>query len=341
MSIHLLIFMFIAATAAVMGFERVAFKMGLKDVPNDRSAHVRPTPRGGGLVVVLLWLASISYLTIARGWDPLTFLPLVIGGLIVAAAGFLDDLYGLSPVLRLLLHILASCICVWALHRDALTNLGGFLDTPVSLVFMIGLQVLSIAWAINLFNFMDGTDGIAATEGILVFVMGGAFLSLSAKPELALTAWLLASALAGFLVRNWPPAKVFMGDVCSGFLGYAIAAIALIGEKNSGPPAILWWMLLSFFFFDASITLCRRFLRGEKWYAAHKIHAYQRLHHVAGWSHMRLLTAALCANGIVVIISWCAFSGTLSFWIAGATIAAFWFGIYLMVERIAPLKKAA
>jgi Fuc2NAc and GlcNAc transferase len=155
--------------------------------------------------------------------------------------------------------------------------------------------MLGIVWLTNLYNFMDGIDGIAAVEAITVG-LAGALLLAGREPSLALVALVVAGAAGGFLVWNWPPAKLFMGDVGSGFLGYIFGGLALASENVGALPALLWLVLLGPFFVDTTLTLLRRIARGERWWAAHRTHAYQRAVQ-AGWSHRRVTTlvAALSA----------------------------------------------
>jgi Fuc2NAc and GlcNAc transferase len=120
-------------------------------------------------------------------------------------------------------------------------------------------------------------------------------------------AWALAAAVAGFLVWNWPRARIFMGDGGSGFLGFLIAVFAIAGEVWFGVPALVWIILYGVFWFDATVTLVRRIARGEQWYAAHRSHAYQRLHHGLGWSHGRVLGGVIVLNSLLTAIAWWAY----------------------------------
>ncbi|MDQ6959827.1 MAG: hypothetical protein Q9M27_02270, partial [Mariprofundaceae bacterium] len=166
------------------------------------------------------------------------------------------------------------------------------------------LAALGIVWLINLYNFMDGIDGLAGGEAVTVAVGGAILLGLGGAMDLALVALLLAAASGGFLIWNWPPARIFMGDVGSGFLGYVFAIIALASEKAGAVPAIVWVVLLAIFIFDATYTLMWRVLNGERWYAAHRSHAYQRLVQ-GGWSHLRVTNTLLCINILILFaIAW-------------------------------------
>jgi Fuc2NAc and GlcNAc transferase len=192
-----------------------------------------------------------------------------------------------------MVHLAAA---VWAIYW-----LGGlpFLDlgfTRLSLHLIGALfAVIGVAWMINLYNFMDGIDGIAGIEAISVGIMGGAFETFSGAVNLAMVCLLLALAAAGFLVWNWPPAKIFMGDVGSGFLGFSFAMLALSSEHLKAAPLLVWIVLLGVFLVDSTATLIGRIKRGERWYEAHRTHAYQYAVQ-AGYNHKQVALAVLGLN---------------------------------------------
>lgn len=286
------------------------------DVPNERSSHASPTPRGGGLAVVIAVLTGI--LTVAvRGHRHGGFLVALLGGgVVVAAVGFLDDHHGVPPWLRLVAHFGAA---VWAL-----VWLGGVppLDISGHLIALgwggYFLGAAGIVWTLNLFNFMDGIDGIAASEAIFI-ACGGAALALfkghlgagSATPHALMSGtagavpvvgFILAAACLGFVLWNWPPAKIFMGDVGSGYLGYFIAVLALAAAKHN--PVAFWeWLILGgVFFVDATVTLLRRLLRGERVYEAHRSHAYQWL--ARRWRGHLPATLSVVAVNLLWLFPW-------------------------------------
>lgn len=266
---------------------------GRLDVPNERSSHVTPTPRGGGLsiaAVVLVGLISGWML----GWLPARVGIALIGGVVmVGVIGWLDDCYSLRARPRLLVHVAAA---LWTLAW-----LGGFprLDVGAGSVALgvAGwvLAAVGIVWTVNFYNFMDGIDGIAGGEAVAVGTAGGVLLMLSGAPGLAGIAFLIAAASLGFLVWNWAPARIFMGDVGSGVLGYLFAALAIASENLGAVPVLVWVLLLGVFVVDATLTLIRRALDREAVFNAHRKHAYQRAVQ-AGWSHARVSTMALLLN---------------------------------------------
>jgi Fuc2NAc and GlcNAc transferase len=279
----------------------------LVDVPNDRSSHALPTPRGGGLGFVATFLAALVALY-ATGWMQANALLALFGAsVVVAAVGFLDDHAHVSAKVRFLVHALAAAWVFYYLDVRPGDALGVVWPIWVSAT----LVVLFVVWLLNLYNFMDGIDGLAGAEAVTVAASGAA-LGFALWPEsgLWLQPLLLASAAAGFLVWNLPPARIFMGDVGSGFLGVCLAAIAL--ESLAVAPAWFWaWMiLLGAFVVDATFTLLRRMARGRAFYEAHRSHAYQ--HAARRFGHKAATLAVALLNLVWLLpIAWLVASGRL------------------------------
>ncbi len=267
----------------------------LVDRPNARSSHSTPTPRGGGLSIVLVISVGVLALYAAHRIPASLAAVLGVGGLGVAGVGFWDDLRSAPIAVRMCVHFGAAGFAVLCLGAPETIRLGGF-------VVHLGaagavLSVLAIVWAINLFNFMDGIDGIAASEGAFV-LLAAAALGFFVRHESSaqLTPILIAGAASlGFLMLNWAPARIFMGDVGSGYLGFVIAALALAAERSGGLDEWIWIILGGVFLIDATVTLLRRLLRGERVYEAHRTHAYQWL--ARRWrSHARVTIAVAAVN---------------------------------------------
>jgi Fuc2NAc and GlcNAc transferase len=319
-------------SAVVLRYTR---SRALLDVPTARSSHTRPTPRGGGLGMVLVVLAAVTLLMATDHLPGRTGIALLGGGTLVAAIGWLDDLEDISAAARLAAHSVAA---LWAV-----TWLGGMPTLTVgSEAVRLGaaggvLAVVGVVWATNLYNFMDGIDGLAAGEAASVGLVGAMLLA-PRQPALAAVAACVTGAAAGFLPWNWQPARVFMGDVGSGFLGFVIAALAVASENAGAVPALAWLLLLGIFFADATITLIRRMARRERWYAAHRGHAYQRATQ-AGWSHARVTSAVIVLNGVLAGLAWLGLRRPQLLpsllLLAGALVA----GIYLLVERWRPMAR--
>ncbi|MCY1394371.1 Undecaprenyl-phosphate alpha-N-acetylglucosaminyl 1-phosphate transferase [compost metagenome] len=252
---------------------RYALARSLMDIPNGRSSHSVPTPRGGGVAIVLSFLAALPLLASVGvlAW-PMMWALLGAGGW-VAVVGFLDDHGHIAARWRLLAHFIGAG---WALGW-----LGGL---PPLVIFGFDLDLgwlgyalaaFYLVWLLNLYNFMDGIDGIASVEAICVCLGGALLYLLLGEGGAALAPLALALAVAGFLFWNFPPARIFMGDAGSGFLGIALGVLSL--QAAWVAPQLLWsWLiLLGVFIVDATWTLFRRLLRGDKVYEAHRSHAYQ------------------------------------------------------------------
>lgn len=252
---------------------RYALAKSLMDIPNARSSHTVPTPRGGGVAIVVTFLVALCSLYAADLIALRDFVALAGAGGLVAIIGFMDDHGHIAARWRLLGHF---CAAIWALAW-----LSGL--PPVSLfgqVFDLGwigfaLGSLYLVWMLNLYNFMDGIDGIAGVEAVTVCVGACVLYALGGTVGLMEPVLLLAGCAGGFLLWNFPPAKIFMGDAGSGFLGIALGILSIQAAGSSFQYFWGWLILLGVFVVDATMTLFRRLLRGEKVYEAHRSHAYQ------------------------------------------------------------------
>ncbi|KPF42642.1 hypothetical protein IP87_12480 [beta proteobacterium AAP121] len=295
---------------------RYALRAQLLDVPNERSSHSAPTPRGGGVAIVVSTLLATVALA-ALGWMDLRLaLGLGVGGALVALLGFIDDKRGLSARVRFAGHLLAAIGAVALLAP--LPPLEAFW-TPVHLGWLaLPLAVIYVVWSVNLFNFMDGIDGIAAMEGISVAAGGALIWALLPGASGWMVGLVFAASIAGFLVFNFPPASIFMGDAGSGFLGFFIGVMTLWAATQE--PQLLWsWLILSAcFLVDATTTLLRRVKRGESFHVAHRNHAYQYASRRHG-SH-KAVTLAVLAINLLWLFPWALAVGLR--WIDGALGAA-------------------
>ncbi|MFO7761661.1 MAG: glycosyltransferase family 4 protein [Desulfobia sp.] len=274
-------------------FRGYALKKGILDIPGRRSSHQRPTPRGGGLAIVISYLLALLVLLCRQHLSLETFLALSGGGGIVAAAGALDDHRSLKAGLRLFIHFLAAAWGLYWLNGLPEISLGGYLLEPGWLANLCGIVLLG--WFLNLFNFMDGIDGIAASEA--VFISAAAVLIIRSQgggDTLLLS--LFACSCLGFLFWNWPPARIFMGDAGSGFLGIILGLLAVHTSSHSPGINIWTWLILAgFFIVDTTVTLLRRIIAGETWYRPHRSHCYQVL--ARRWqSHRRVTVLFLLVN---------------------------------------------
>jgi Fuc2NAc and GlcNAc transferase len=291
--VYVLAGMALAASAALtLAMRKFALSHGLLDVPNERSSHKNPTPRGGGAAIVATATTGFAVLAALHRLDFAVFAALA-GGLAVAAVGFLDDRHALPAPVRLAAHVTAALWALAWLGGLPPLRVGGELISLGAVGMVVG--ALGIVWVLNLFNFMDGIDGIAASEGTFV-AWCGALLTAAAPASSGVTAAavIFGAACLGFLRWNWPPARIFMGDVGSGYVGYVIAVLAVAGRGD--PIALPVWLTLGgTFFADATVTLVRRSLRRERLHEAHRSHAYQWLSRKWG-SHRRVTVAAIAVN---------------------------------------------
>src|SRR5579859_99877 len=260
------------------------------DVPNQRSSHTRPTPRGGGLVIVLGFLVGLGLWHTAGGGLSPRALGWLVGALLVAGVSFVDDLHPLPAVPRLLTHAVGA----------VLLTVVGVQDRELPLIAALPLAFVWVAVVTNVYNFMDGIDGLATSQAIVAGVAMAIAGTIVGNPLVATGAGVLAAASAGFLVYNLPPARLFMGDVGSTFLGFSFAGLSLLGNLGVGGgrlPVTFGLVVLAPFLFDSLLTLARRVVRGERWYSAHRSHYYQRLV-LVGWSHAQV-TALYAALAVV------------------------------------------
>ncbi len=256
---------------------RYALHRGLLDTPNARSSHLQVTPRGGGLgfVLVYLGLMLLDLVIPLPGLAPLAslFLALLPGAGLVALIGFIDDHRDLPAKIRILVHLAAAVWALWVLGSPPVVI---FDWVAPSGWWLSLLAVLALVWLLNLYNFMDGIDGIASLEAVSV-LLGASLIMLLNRGAPDQAAWLLflATAVTGFLLWNWPPAKIFMGDAASGFLGFSLGVFACYTAQGESITLWSWIILLGLFVVDASWTLLMRMRRGEVWYKPHAQHAYQ------------------------------------------------------------------
>lgn len=293
---------FVAISAGLMtwGLRRYALARSLMDVPNARSSHSVPTPRGGGVAVVLSFLCAVSVLLIAERVEVGGGLAILGAGVLVAVVGFIDDHRHLAARWRLVAHFAAAVwVLAWLGGAPRLEMFGAAVDLGWLGVM---LAAVYLVWLLNLYNFMDGIDGIASVEAICICLGGAVLYLLAGRSDLMLVPLMLAAAVAGFLYWNFPPAKIFMGDAGSGFLGIVLGILSLQAAWAS--PTLLWsWLiLLGVFVVDATWTLLRRLLSGERVYEAHRSHAYQHAARRCG-KHLPV-TLGVAAINLVWLFPW-------------------------------------
>ena len=323
----------LALSAFVLSFviaeliRRYGARLGLVQAPNFRSSHIKPTVSGGGLGIAV----AGTVLCLVIGYTgPASFQVAVAVSAIGATIGFLDDRFDLSSILRIVCHFgLVSALLLSSGTVDFASGLQAGLVIPV---LTFGVLLFAGVWWVNLFNFMDGIDGIAASQAILI-LMGGCLVWWTAEPA-AIAQPVFAMALiailasAGFLLRNWPPAHIFMGDAGSNGLALIIFAIAALNIAEGGVPYQSWLILPSVFVTDATVTLLRRIVRLEKPWDAHRRHGYQQLARRWGHRTVTLAYGALTLFGAIPL-AWLAQSASVWSWALVAAVYGVWAGLAL------------
>jgi UDP-N-acetylmuramyl pentapeptide phosphotransferase/UDP-N-acetylglucosamine-1-phosphate transferase len=279
---------------------RYTEKHELLDHPNERSSHVTPTPRGGGLVIVVLVLVlglwSVLEADLYRG------LIYILGGIIIAWLGWRDDIHSLSPRLRFTVQGIVAAISIYGLGYFKVITIPMFGELQLG---AIGI-VITFLWIIgltNAYNFMDGIDGMA---GGVALSAGIGWMWLASNMHNSFAFWVALAITAsslGFLGHNWSPAKIFMGDVASTFLGYSFAVLPLISSDKSGDALMLGTLLMWTFIMDASVTFFQRLIRRENVVAPHRSHLYQRLV-IAGYKHETISSLYIVLTLLAGVLSY-------------------------------------
>ncbi|MDR3476197.1 MAG: glycosyl transferase [Devosia sp.] len=284
----------LAAAVAILLVLRNARRLGLVQAPNRRSSHTRPTPTGGGIGIVTGASLAAVLVLVNQPW-PTTWI--VLASLCLAAIGLWDDINPVPPVMRLAGEVVLVAVTLALAFPAAILSIRLGVQLPDSV--LLALLTLLIVYWINLFNFMDGIDGMAGSEAVFLLAapLGLALIGTTGVVYSPLYWWVLSTALATavFLGFNWQPARIFMGDAGSLFLGFVIAIFALI--EIAGGWISVWEALIlpACFVTDATLTLLRRALRGEPLMTAHRLHAYQHLARRFG-SHQRVALAMTGVN---------------------------------------------
>ena len=274
MSVLLILIFFILAFCLTYFMRAYALKKNIIDNPNERSSHSVPTPRGGGVAVVCSYLLALAVLMYSQQIQLHIGFTLIVAGFVIALLGFLDDHGHINSMLRLAVHFLVAIGVVVSL--DGFSEVTAFNGLQLGFIANI-IAVLFLVWLLNLYNFMDGINGIASVEAITTTAsMAILYYALNTILNADIL-WLLAACVFGFLLWNFPKAKIFMGDACSGFLGLILGILALIALKENLALFYAWIICLGVFVVDATYTLIKRVLNGYKMYDAHRNHSYQIL----------------------------------------------------------------
>jgi Fuc2NAc and GlcNAc transferase len=263
----------------------LTIRKNILDNPNERSSHSTPTPRGGGIAIVVSWSLAITFLFFNKLIEKDLYFAL-LSAIPIAIIGILDDVLNLTPAVRTLIQIISTSLALYFLGGLKVIDLG-FILIATNFTLSI-LAFVFIIWCINLFNFLDGIDGYLSME--IIFISTSIFLLTN-----DITGLFLAISTLGFLIFNWQPAKIFMGDVGSTFLGMTVIILGIYYQNTNTLSLTSWLILTTLFWYDATLTLIIRISQKEKFFIAHRKHAYQRIVR-SGFSHQKTVIYASVLN---------------------------------------------
>ena len=299
----------------------IAIKMNVYDIPTERSSHTIPTPRGGGIALIISWYIGITYEHFFWNSMPSNLFYAFLSGLILVVIGLIDDIWRVNPKIKIIFQVLTSLLAIFFLGGLQKVDLGLFIIENKYILSVFA--IIGIVWAINLFNFLDGIDGYLGSEVVFISLS----ISLLCLNSIVIS---LGAITLGFLIWNWQKAKIFIGDVGSTLLGFNIAVFAIYFQNMDKTSILVWIILSSVFWFDATLTLYRRFKNKEKLSIAHKKHAYQRIVQ-AGFSHQKTTLSALGLNIILACIAYITFKQT-SLMLPGLIVSVLF--LYIIVKLI-------
>lgn len=309
---------FVASLLGTWGVRLYAMREGVLDIPNHRSSHSVPTPRGGGAAIVIAFLMGLLIQQLIMGWNHFIAV-LMLASTLIALVGFIDDHRGVSARARIVVHAIAATVLVSAAGIPAQFSI--FYVSVELGVWVTPFVVLGIVWLLNLTNFMDGIDGIAGVQAVLASAVVGLLMVLSGSP--AVVIWpvcILSAASLGFLWWNFPPAKIFMGDVGSATIGLVFGGLAWWHASFDSKWFYVWLILLGVFIVDATLTLVSRALRKQRLSEAHRTHAYQRAAKLTGSHRMVTLSVGaiifLWLSPLAALVAFSWLDGALSILIA-------------------------
>ncbi len=298
---YIIVFLFLAILSyvGVSYFIRIAWKYQILDTPNERSSHFTPIPLGGGVVIVLLVLAMGAWVANEIDWR--RSLIYIISASIMAWMGWRDDVRSLPAIFRLVVQSLIAMVSIWGMgyfKEAAIPMFGhvqlGLLGILITFLWIVGLT--------NAYNFMDGIDGMAGGVA-LVAALGWMWLSSDTKTWFVFwIALAIASSSLGFLGHNWSPAKVFMGDVGSTFLGYTFAVLSLVSASQGGDALLIGTLLMWTVIMDSFVTFLGRLIKRENVFTGHRSHLFQRLVQV-GYKHSTISFFYMILTGVAGLLA--------------------------------------
>ena len=297
--------LFIVSVVGIYLYRKFAISRDIVANPNFRTLHVTPIPAGGGIVFSMVFVIGIFYIWFLNQLSTNFMLLLSVGGGMTALFGFLDDLKDIRAKKKLVVQILLSCWAVFLLEGGTLF----YFEWLPSLISILA-ALLFLVCMMNAYNFMDGIDGMAVSGAVFVSAtILWVLLWTHPESEFILVMALLLATTSAFLLFNWPPASIFMGDAGSLFLGYLFGALILVTVMVGDVTIWTWLVVFGYFFADTTVTQIMRVILVKKWYLAHRSHAYQNLARISG-SHLKVTGGVVFYNliWILPLTLWSAFS---------------------------------
>lgn len=291
--IFLLVCAFVFSVIGVLVYRKLAVRFNIVAKTNFRTLHNSEIPKGSGIVFALVFIILVFILS-TQGLVSYDLSILICwGGLVATIFGFIDDVIDVPAIIKLLVQISLCSFVVFSFGEAPL--LIDTMQAPINIgIFGMVAYIGILVWLINLYNFMDGVDGMAASGTVFICAAVSTILFfVSGNIEISLVVALLAFSCLGFLIFNWPPASIFMGDAGSVFIGYIFGVLIIYTMLHSNITIWTWLTVFGYFGFDTTTTLILRVFRVKRWYGAHRSHAYQNLARV--WdSHKKVTSIVLC-----------------------------------------------
>ena len=296
MEIIIIPVLFLISVIGTLGYKKISVINQVLARPNHRTLHKYSIPIGGGIVFSILSILSIFFVWWKYLLSEELLWVLGAGGLFSSLFGFLDDIIDIKASIKFVVQVLLSC---WTVYWLDVYELLLFEWLPA--YFSIPLVIFLLVWMINGYNFMDGVDGMAASGAIFVSLTIALVMFLTVcNAEIIYVFIFLATTVSGFIIFNWPPASIFMGDSGSAFLGYIFGSLILFTVMSGDISIWTWLIVFGYFFADTTVTQIMRLILVKKWYLPHRSHAYQNLARISG-SHLKVTGGVVLYNVVWIL----------------------------------------
>ena len=280
----------------VIIYKKIAIRFSILANPNYRTLHKTLIPKGGGVVFSIIFVISIIFLYLMGQLSESILYTFAFGAGTASFCGIIDDIKNIKASRKLIIQVVLS---YWIIYWLNVGNLLLF-DLIPNTVVILSISFL-LVWLMNAYNFMDGIDGMAASGAIFISLTLASVLLLTNGPsEVVFVFFVLASSMGGFLIFNWPPASIFMGDAGSVFLGYIFGSLILVTAMSGDISIWTWLVVFGYFFADTTVTQIMRVILVKKWYRAHRSHAYQNLARITG-SHLKVTGGVVLYNVVWIL----------------------------------------